>query len=94
MADGVLGGLWRDLHFHGVRQQEALHGDGPHWPSSVSCPARSTPSATTSSPKPWHSAITERAMAAERGFLSMPSISVRSSFTRVMGSCASEASEE
>ena len=33
-------------------------------------------------------------MAAERGLRSMSSMSVRSSFTRVMGSCASEASDE
>ena len=79
----------------GCAEQVALHADraaaGRGTPAAR---LRSTPSATTCRPSPWHSATIERTIAAERGLVSTPATSSRSSFTRVIGSCSSEVSEE
>ena len=56
-------------------------------------PAR-RPRSSRCRPRLWHSAMIEPAMAAARGFESTSATTLRSSFTRLSGSCSSEVSEE
>ncbi len=55
---------------------------------------RSTPSIVTRRPRLRHSATIELAMEAARGFESTSASTLRSSLTRLSGSCSIEVSEE